>query len=120
MITVAFGGAPTPGAELRVFLTSKAAATPGSRNMSGIADPVVDALVEKIALAQSRAELNVAARALDRVLRAGHYWIPMWYRDEAWLAYWDVFARPERQPKLGTGAPDTWWWDVEKAKKIGL
>jgi microcin C transport system substrate-binding protein len=120
VITSAFGGAPTPGTELRIFFSSAAAATPGSRNMCGIADPVVDALVEKIALAQSRAELNTAARALDRVLRAGHYWIPMWYRDQALVAYWDAFSRPERQPKLGTGAPDTWWWDEQKAKKIGL
>jgi microcin C transport system substrate-binding protein len=120
VITAAFGGAPTPGVELRVFFSSKAAATPGSRNMCGVSDPVVDALVEKIANAQSRAELNVAARALDRVMRAAHYWIPMWYRDQALLAYWDAFSRPNRQPKLGTGAPDTWWWDEEKAKKIGL
>ena len=35
-------------------------------------------------------------------------------------AHWDVFSRPERQPKLGVGAPDTWWWDADKAKKIGL
>jgi microcin C transport system substrate-binding protein len=120
VVTMAFGGAPTPGAELRVFFSSKAAATPGSRNMCGVADPVVDALVERIAQAKSRAELNTAAKALDRVLRAAHYWIPMWYRDEARLAYWDAFSRPERQPKLGTGAPDSWWWDEQKAKKIGL
>jgi microcin C transport system substrate-binding protein len=44
----------------------------------------------------------------------------MYYRDEIWIAYWDAFARPERQPRLGTGAPDTWWWDEQKAKKIGL
>jgi microcin C transport system substrate-binding protein len=120
VITAAFGGAPTPGTELRVFFSSTAAATPGSRNMCGVADPIVDSLIEKIAQAHSRAELNSAAKALDRVLRASHYWIPMWYLDERWVAYWDAFSRPERQPRLGTGAPDTWWWDIEKAKKIGL
>jgi microcin C transport system substrate-binding protein len=120
VITAAFGGAPTPGAELRIFFSSVAAATPGSRNMCGVADPVVDALLEKIAQADSRVALDTACRALDRVLRAAHYWIPMWYRDQALVAYWDAFARPERQPKLGTGAPDTWWWDEQKAKKIGL
>ena len=120
MITAAFGGASTPGIELRVFLTSASAKQPGSRNMAGVADPVVDALVEKAASAKSRVELNSACRALDRVMRAGHYWIPMWYRNEALLAHWDAFSRPARQPKLGTGAPDTWWWDEAKAKKIGL
>jgi microcin C transport system substrate-binding protein len=120
VITAAFGGSSTPGVELRVFLTSASAAQPGSRNMSGVADPVVDILVEKIATAKSRDELNVACRALDRILRARHYWIPMWYRDVAFVAHWNAFSRPDRQPKLGTGAPDTWWWDADKAKKIGL
>lgn len=120
VITTAFGGSSTPGIELRVFLTSASAKQAGSRNMSGVADPVVDALVERIVSAKTRAELNVACRALDRVMRASHYWIPMWYRETAWVAHWDAFSRPERQPKLGTGAPGTWWWDTEKAKKIGL
>jgi microcin C transport system substrate-binding protein len=120
VVTSAFGGSPTPGVELRIFFGSAAAAELGSRNLGGLADPVVDALIEKIAKAQSRGELNAACRCLDRVLRAGRYWVPMWYRSEALLAYWDAFSRPERQPKMGTGAPDTWWWDDGKAKKIGL
>lgn len=120
VVVAAFGGNPTPGTELRVFFSSAAAKQVGSRNLAGVFDPVVDALVDKIAKAQSRAELNTACRVLDRVLRAAHYWVPMWYRDQALLAYWDAFSRPDKQPKLGTGAPDTWWWDEEKAKKIGL
>jgi microcin C transport system substrate-binding protein len=119
-VVVAFGGSVTPGAELRVFLSSKAATMEGSRNLSGVADPVVDALIERIVHASTRDELNVACRVLDRVLRAGHYWVPMWYNDTAWVAYWDAFSRPAIQPKLGVGAPDTWWWDEDKAKKIGL
>ncbi len=116
----AFGGAVTPGAELRVFLSSASATMVGSRNLAGVADPAVDVLVEKVIHATTRSELDATCRALDRVLRAGHYWVPMWYLDAALLAYWDAFSRPDRQPKLGTGAPDTWWWDADKAKKIGL
>jgi microcin C transport system substrate-binding protein len=120
VVTEALGSSTTPGADLRVVYTSAAAAQNGSRNLAGISDPVVDALVETIAAAQSREQLNAACRALDRVLRAGHYWVPMFYRDTAWVAYWDAFSRPERQPRLGTGAPGTWWWDEAKAKTIGL
>jgi microcin C transport system substrate-binding protein len=120
VVSMAFGGSVTPGAELRVFLSSKAATMEGSRNLGGIADPVVDALVERIVYAATRDELNVACRVLDRVLRAAHYWVPMWYNDAVLLAYWDAFSRPAIQPKLGVGAPDTWWWDEDKAKKIGL
>jgi microcin C transport system substrate-binding protein len=120
VVTEALGSSTTPGADLRVVYTSAAAAQNGSRNLAGIADPVVDALVETIAAAQSREQLNAACRALDRTLRAGHYWVPMFYRDTAWVAYWDAFSRPQRQPRLGTGAPGTWWWDEAKAKTIGL
>jgi microcin C transport system substrate-binding protein len=120
VVTAAFGSSTTPGTDLRVVYTSAAAAQNGSRNLAGTSDPVVDALVEVIAAAKSRQELDTACRALDRVLRAGHYWVPMFYRDTAWVAYWDAFSRPERQPRLGTGAPGTWWWDETKAKTIGL
>ncbi len=120
VVTAANGGSTTPGADLKVAFTSQAAAQNASRNLAGVSDPVVDALVEIIADAKSRAELDTACRALDRILRAGHYWVPMWYRDTYWVAYWDAFSRPERQPKLGVGAPGTWWWDEGKAKAIGL
>jgi len=120
VVTMAFGGSATPGAELHVFLSSKAATMEGSRNLSGVADPVVDALIEKIVHASTRDELDIACRVLDRVLRSAHYWVPMWYLDQYWVAYWDAFSRPAIQPKLGVGAPDTWWWDEDKAKKIGL
>ena len=71
VVASAFGGSVTPGAELRVFLSSASATMDGSRNLAGVADPAVDALVEKIVHATTRAELNATCRALDRVLRAG-------------------------------------------------
>jgi microcin C transport system substrate-binding protein len=109
----------TPGDSLRVVYGSEAAKTPGSQNMAGISHPAVDALIEKVANAKSRQELNIACRALDRVLRSGHYWVPMWYRASEWIAYWDQFSRPETKPRFGSGAPGTWWYDAEKAKRIG-
>jgi microcin C transport system substrate-binding protein len=120
VVTTASGGTLTPGVDLRNVYTSESAKQNASRNMAGVSDPAVDALVESIAIAKSRDELNAGARALDRALRAGHYWVPMWYRDTAWVAHWDAFSRPEKQPRLSTGAPGTWWWDEAKAKTIGL
>jgi microcin C transport system substrate-binding protein len=113
-----FGGS-TPGDSLRVVYGSEAAKAPGSRNIAGISHPAVDALIEKVANAKSREDLNIACRALDRVLRSGHYWVPMWYRASEWIAYWDQFSRPETKPRFGSGAPGTWWYDAEKAKRIG-
>jgi microcin C transport system substrate-binding protein len=112
-------GALTPGDTLRIVYGSEAAKTPGSRNIAGIADPAVDALIEKIGRAATRQELVIACRALDRVLRAGHYWVPMWFRAADWIAYWDMFSRPETKPRYSSGAPGTWWYDPAKAQRIG-
>ena len=72
----------------------------GSLNLAGISDPAVDALIERVIAAKSREELNTAARALDRVLRAGHYWVPHWYKASNTIAYWDKFSRPDDQAPL--------------------
>lgn len=119
IITMALGGSLTPGEGLRNIYSSYAAKTPGSRNLGGISSPAIDVIVEKIAQARTREELAVAARVLDRLLRAGRYWIPMWYKDRALIAHWDVFGRPETMPRFGNGAPGLWWWDADKAQKIG-
>jgi microcin C transport system substrate-binding protein len=109
----------TPGDALRSFFSSQAATIKGSQNLAGMADPAIDALIDKIIAASSRAELVVACRALDRVMRAGRYWVPHWYRATHLIAFWDVFGRPPRQPRYFRGIPDTWWHDPDRAAKLG-
>jgi microcin C transport system substrate-binding protein len=104
-------GQLTPGSELRNAYGSQTATTQGSRNLSGISDPVVDTLIDRITLATNRQQLVIACRTLDRVLRAGRYWVPMWFSDKARIAYWDTFSRPDASPRFSSGAPETWWWD---------
>lgn len=108
----------TPGVELRSYFSSEAAKMDGSLNLAGIADPAVDALIERVIAAKSREELTTAARALDRVLRAGHYWVPHWYKPANDVAYWDKFSRPETKPRFDRGILDTWWYDEVKAAKL--
>jgi microcin C transport system substrate-binding protein len=108
----------TPGVELRSYFGSDAAKMDGSLNLAGIADPAVDALIERILAAKSREELETAARALDRVLRAGHYWVPHWYKASNNVAYWDKFSRPGTKPRFDRGILDTWWYDEAKAAKL--
>ena len=112
------GGSFTPGEDLRVLWGSEAAKTPGSQNIVGVDDPVVDALIEKALVAQSRAELTTICRALDRVLRAGFYGVLMWNNPDHWLAYWDIFARPATPPRYDPGVLSTWWVDEAKAKAL--
>src|SRR5262245_40048177 len=113
-----FGFSTTPGDSLRTFFSSQAAALKGSQNLSGMAEPAIDALIDRVIAADSRKDLITACRALDRVIRAGRYWIPHWYKASHWVAYWDVFGRPAVKPRYARGAPDTWWYDREKAAKI--
>ncbi len=108
----------TPGDSLRNYFTSQAARTKGSQNLAGIADPAVDALVDIIIAAKTRAELTTACKALDRVIRAGRYWIPHWYLASHRIAYWDLFGFPAAQPRYSRGIPDTWWSDKDKAAKV--
>ena len=117
IITTRYPGDPTPGEGLRFSYGSEAAATPGSRNYAGLADPAVDALIEKALRASTRAELTAICRALDRVLRSHYLWVPMWNNPAHWLAYWDEFGWPARTPKLDPGVLSTWWYDDAKAKQ---
>ncbi len=114
-----FSMSATPGDGMRPFFSSQAAATKGSYNLAGIASPAIDALIEKIIGANTRAELTIACRAFDRVFRAGRYWVPQWYRTTHPIAYWDQFAHPPKPPQYaqGVGAPENWWFDAGKAAK---
>lgn len=112
-----FSFSTTPGDALRSYFSSQAAALKGSQNLAGIADPAIDALIEAVIAANTRADLVIAARALDRVIRSGRYWVPQWYKASHWLAYWDVFGRPPTKPRYSRGAPETWWSDAAKAAK---
>ena len=114
-----FGFSATPGDSLRSFFSSQAAGLKGSNNLAGISEPAVDALIDAIMAAQTRPQLTAACGALDRVIRAGRYWIPQWYKASHWIAYWDVFGRPSAQPRYFRGIPDTWWADNNKTLKGG-
>lgn len=103
----------SPGNEQRNFWSSAAAQAPGSRNYAGIADPVVDELVERQIAAPDRPTQVALTRALDRVLLWGHYVIPGSHSRSHRLAYWNTFSRPPEPPRNGTGFPDTWWWQAE-------
>ncbi|MCB1379313.1 MAG: ABC transporter substrate-binding protein [Alphaproteobacteria bacterium] len=118
IVSSRFATGLTPGDSLRIFFGSASANAPGSYNMSGIASPELDALIDHIVGAENREDLEVAGRALDRVLRAAHFWVPNWHKGSHWIAYWDKFGRPSTKPKYDRGIVDTWWYDEVKAARI--
>jgi microcin C transport system substrate-binding protein len=113
LTTVRLPGSTSPGGELLERFGSEAAKTPGSGNIWGIADPAVDALLQKVVTARTRQELGAAMRALNRVLSHGHYSVPQYYGDAFLIGYRPGrFVLPPVIPPYYQ--PDTWavatWW----------
>ncbi|MGA1802962.1 extracellular solute-binding protein [Rhizobium sp. HT1-10] len=98
-----------PGNEQNIFWGSKAADVQGTQNYAGIADPGVDALIAKVVQANSREEKNATARALDRVLLAHHYVVPLFYSSTVQIAYSNRIAHPDNYPEYSLGFPEVWW-----------
>ena len=117
MVVSSFGQSLSPGNEQREFWGSQAADRPGSRNIIGIKDPVVDALINKVISAPDRESLIMRTRALDRVLLWGFYVIPHWHIRSFRVAYWNKFGHPAHLPKYGF-AFDAWWVDPTKAARL--
>ena len=106
-----------PSIELRTIFASESADQPGAFNLAGIEDEAVDELIELAIAAETRAELKVRLQALDRVMRAKHVWVPNWNKGEHWLAYWDVFGRPDVKPPYIRG-DRYWWFDAAKYEAL--
>ncbi|QFU17434.1 extracellular solute-binding protein [Microvirga thermotolerans] len=120
VISGIWGKSLSPGNEQREFWGSQAAKREGSRNLAGIADPGVDALIDRVIFAKDREELVAATRALDRVLLAHDYVIPQWTYRKQRTARWDRFGRPETLPLYGaSGFPTVWWYDAARAARTG-
>ena len=118
MITSVLPQSESPGNEQRDFWSSKSADTPGSRNYAGIKNPVVDALVDRVIFAKDRDELVATTHALDRVLLWNFYVVPQYYRSVQWLAYWNKFGIPEKQPDYVGADVESWW--IDPAKEAAL
>ena len=104
-----FGQSDSPGNEQREFWGSDKADIQGSRNLIGVRDPVIDELVTGIIHANSREDLVVKTRALDRVLLWNHYVIPMWHYPKWRISYWDSIMRPEKLSGISPLITQTWW-----------
>jgi microcin C transport system substrate-binding protein len=111
------GQSLSPGNEQRDYWTCDKARQNGSQNVAGICDPVIDELVELLITAPDREELIHRTRALDRVLLHNHFVIPQWHNRRFWIAFWDRFGRPERNPRYGLGF-DSWWIDPTRDRAL--
>ncbi len=117
LMAISFSATPLDG--LKPMFGSRAADTPGTYNYAGIKNKAIDGLLEKLKGVNSRAELVTLLKVLDRVLRAGQYWIPSWYLANHRVAHWDLFGWPPEKPDYAFTPETTWWFDRDKAAAIG-
>ena len=114
-------GSEAPGTELLERYGSRSADLEGSGNVLGLKDPAVDALLDKVVSATSRPELVTSLRALDRVLRHGHYVVPHWYgavHRVSWRA--KAFDRPTSLPRFYQPEKlvTTVWWSPQAPSSV--
>jgi microcin C transport system substrate-binding protein len=119
MIIDQWGESLSPGNEQREYWGSQAADQPGSRNAIGIKNPAVDALIDRVIFAKDRKELVAATRALDRVLLWNFYVVPQFTYGFSRYARWDRFSHAELPKYARSGLPSLWWFDADKAARIG-
>jgi peptide/nickel transport system substrate-binding protein len=100
----------TPGVDQYVRWSSRFAVSQGSQNFAGVSDPLIDAALGKLLAARTQEQHTAAARALDRLVMTGDYFIPLFHQPNQWLAIWRRVRTPEKPGFLGYGV-DTFWID---------
>jgi microcin C transport system substrate-binding protein len=115
--TTVVNGGLEPGGVLKQAWASVAKDN-SSRNRMGYADPAVDRLLDMAEAANSREELTTAIRAIDRVLRSQFIIVPRHYKRDYWIAYYNMYERPETLPPYALGELSIWWYNAEKADAL--
>lgn len=115
--TTVVNGGPEPGGVLKQAWASVAKDN-SSRNRMGYANPAVDKLLDLVEAAESRTELTSVIKALDRVLRSEFVIVPRYYKRDNWVAYYNMYERPETLPPYAVGELSIWWYNAEKADAL--
>jgi len=113
VVTHNFPMAYIPGSGLKQYFGGETADV-SVFNLPGLRDPAVDRLIEVVLAADSPEALAPAVRALDRVLRSLHIWVPQWYKNVHTVAYYDMYEHPDPLRPFSLGQIDFWWWSAGK------
>ena len=118
MVVTNFGSVISPGNEQKNWWSSEAADQPGTQNIIGVKNPVIDEIIDKLISARDREELVVYTKVLDRILLFNYYLIPQFHIGHYRVAYWNKISRPETTSKYDLGF-DFWWFDEKKNESLG-
>ena len=106
-----------PSIGLQQWFASKTADN-SSRNLMRLRNEAVDKIIPYVIEAQTLEDMKTAVHALDRTLMSLRFAIPQWYKKEHWLAYYDVYGRPDELPPLAVGIYVLWWYEEDKAQAL--
>ena len=102
----------SPGNEQHLYWSSEYADVEGTRNLMGLKSPTMDKLLNKIMKSKSMKELQSITRAMDRILMAGRYVIPIYHNGPSRIAHKSNLRYPSKTPLYGDRIgffPDVWW-----------
>lgn len=102
----------SPGNEQMLYWGSAGVTEPGTRNWMGMESPAAEAMIAAMVEARSQEDFVAATRALDRILTAGRYVIPIWFSRVSRIAHSKDLHYPERLPLYGDWPgfqPEVWW-----------
>jgi len=116
-LAFSFGATPTRES-ISQFFHSKSADQNGSNNYPGIQLEALDRLIDRIDAVKDRKQLETVMKAMDRVLRAHHFWIPNWFSPNHRVATWNMFDWNDKKPDYFFPVERLWWFDEEKAAAI--
>lgn len=106
-----------PGADLQQTFSSSTAMN-STYNLAGLQSPAVDRMIEVVKAASTSDTMKTAVHAMDRVLRAQDFRVPMWYNAQDWVAYFDMYEHPDPLPPFALGETSFWWYNAEKAAAL--
>jgi len=117
MVVDVFAQSLSPGAEQAAFWGSAAADELGNHNSVGIKNVAIDQVIKSLGNAKNRDDIVLYTQVLDRLLRAGHYVVPLYGKSGTNVAYWDQYRHTENLPSNAVGI-DYWWVDREAEKRV--
>lgn len=117
MVVDVFAQSLSPGAEQVGFWGSAAADEAGNHNTIGIKNPAIDSVIKKLGDAKSRDEIVLYTHVLDRLLRAGHYLVPLYGKSSTNVAYWNQYRHTAKLPTNAIGI-DYWWTDKAAEARV--
>lgn len=117
MVVDVFAQSLSPGAEQIGFWGSSTADQAGNRNTIGIKNAEIDTVIEKLGNAKNRDEIVLYTHVLDRLLRAGHYLVPLYNKSATNVAYWNQYRHTEKLPSNAIGI-DYWWTDKAAEARV--